>query len=112
MNPKKIILVIALAFLVACSSYSTARRIESENIINAPINVVWEKTLEILPTERMTFTTISKDDYFVCAEKSATFWSWGDKVSLRLIPKGERQTLMNISAQGKYQWVGLIVFWG
>jgi len=75
-------------------------------------NVVWEKTLEILPTERMTFTTISKDDYFVCAEKSATFWSWGDKVSLRLIPKGERQTLMNISAQGKYQWVGLIVFWG
>jgi hypothetical protein len=31
------------------------RQLESENMINVPIDVVWQRTVEILPTERMPF---------------------------------------------------------
>lgn len=86
---------------ISCSTYSTARRPEAENIINAPIDVVWEKTLAILPTERMTLVTVNKNDYFIAAKKSITFWSWGDEVSIRLIPKGEEQTVLHMDAQTK-----------
>ncbi len=46
--------ILILIIAISCAHYSTARRPESENVINAPIDIVWEKTLEILPTERMT----------------------------------------------------------
>ena len=90
-----------LIVTISCSTYSTARRPEAENVINAPIDVVWQKTLEILPTERMTLVNVSKDDYFIAAKKSITFWSWGDEISVRLIPKGEKQTILNMDAQTK-----------
>ena len=86
---------------ISCSTYSTTRRPEAENTINAPIDVVWKKTLEILPTERMTLVNVNKDDYFIAAKKSITFWSWGDEVSIRLIPKGEKQTILLMDAQTK-----------
>ncbi len=57
MNLKKIILVMALAFLVASSSYSTARRTEGENTINAPINTVWEKILAATIQDRTFIQT-------------------------------------------------------
>ena len=34
---------------------------KEENIINAPIDVVWEKTLQILPTGRITLKEVDKD---------------------------------------------------
>jgi hypothetical protein len=96
---KKFILVLILLLVaVSCAQYSTTRRPEAENIINAPVEVVWKKTLEILPTERMTLKEIDKDRYFITAKKHITLWSWGDEVSIRLIPKNENQTLMEFSA--------------
>jgi hypothetical protein len=58
--------------------------------MNAPVDIVWVKTLEILPDERMTLKTVNKVDYFIEAKKSITFWSIGDKVGIRLVPRGEK----------------------
>lgn len=89
---------------ISCASYSTTRRTEAENTINAPIDVVWEKTLQILPTERMTLKTVDKANHLIVAKKHITFWSWGDEISIRLIPKGERQTIMDFSAGTVWGW--------
>jgi len=99
---KWLALIVFLILAMSCTTYSTTRRPEAENIINAPIDVVWEKALEILPDERITLVYISKDDYFISARKSATFWSTSDEVSIRLIPKTEKETLMDFSAQTKW----------
>ena len=74
---------ILLIIIVGCNSYSTTRRAEPENIINAPIDVVWERTLEILPTERMTIKNIDKENYLIEARKHVTFLS--PRVRLRII---------------------------
>jgi hypothetical protein len=96
----KRLLSIAMLLMItpSCASYSTTRRPESENMVNAPIDVVWQRTLKILPTERMTLKNVDKENYFIEAKKHITFWSWGDNVSIRLIPKGEKQTIMQFSA--------------
>jgi hypothetical protein len=97
---------ILLMIIVSCTSYSTTRRAEPENIINAPIDVVWERTLEILPTERMTIKNIDKENYFIEAKKHVTFLSPGDNVNIRLIQKGEKQTIMHCSAETVWHyWV-------
>jgi len=98
---------ILLMIIVSCSSYSTTRRAEPENIINAPIDVVWERTLEILPTERMTIKNTDKENYSIEAKKHATFLSpAGDILNLRLIQKGERQTIIHCSAESVWHyWV-------
>ncbi|MBW1730021.1 MAG: hypothetical protein JRH08_00820 [Deltaproteobacteria bacterium] len=102
---KKLFLVGFLGLLcLGCATYSTTRLPEAENIINAPVDIVWQKTLEILPTERMTIKTVSKADYFIAAKKHITFWSWGDDVSIRLIPKGKNQTIMQFSAGTVWGW--------
>ena len=106
-NLTKLAIVLVLVIVVSCAHYSTARRTEAENVINAPIDVVWEKTLEILPTERMTLKEVNKEDYFIHAKKHITFWSPGDEVSIRLRPKGKNQTIMIIDA-GK--WFGAFDF--
>jgi hypothetical protein len=52
----------------------------------------------------MTLHTVSKADHFIEAKKSITFWSWGDEVAIRLIPKGEEQTMMQFSAGTRWGW--------
>jgi len=102
---KKILLITCLAItILSCATYSTTRRSEAENLINAPIDVVWEKTLEILPNERMTLKNVNKDNYFIEAKKHITFWSWGDEISIRLLPRGEKQTFMQFSAGTVWGW--------
>ncbi len=100
-----LILILVLTTAISCAHYSTARRTEAENVINAPIDVVWEKTLEILPTERMTLKEVNKADYFIQAKKHITFWSPGDEVSVRLIPRGEKQTVMILDAGKWFGWL-------
>jgi len=95
---KLFLIPLVLAMLTSCAAYSTANRPESENIINAPIDVVWDRTLEILPTERITLKQVDKENYFIAAKKHITFWSFGDDISIRLIPKGKRQTVMEFSS--------------
>jgi len=101
---KGLALIVCLVITIGCAHYSTTRLTENERLINAPIDVVWEKTLEILPTERMTLKEVEKDSYFIEAKKHVTFWSWGDEVSIRLIPRGERQTVMNFDAGTWFGW--------
>lgn len=108
-NIKIINMVIVLFVLLClgtsgCSTYSTVRRPASENTINAPVDIVWVKTLEILPDERMTLKTVNKADYFIEAKKSITFWSFGDEVGIRLVPRGEKQTEMQFSAGTVWGW--------
>jgi len=107
MKGKKVFLLIMFLTMstLSCATYSTVRRPQAENIINAPVEVVWERTLEILPTERMTLKNIDKENYFIEARKHITFWSYGDVVSIRLIPKGEKQTIMQFSSGNV--WGGL-----
>ena len=106
---KRLVLIVFLILTIGCSSYSTVRRSENENLINAPIDVVWRETLKILPTERMTLNYVNKDDYFISAKKSVTFWSmpFGNDVSIRLVPRGEKRTLVDMSSQlkrGAFDW--------
>ena len=97
---KRLVLIMSLLMIAAsCAHYSTTERPESENIINAPVDVVWERTLAILPTERMTIKNTNKETYSIEAKKSITLWNWGDEVKIRLVPKGEKKTLMEFSAK-------------
>jgi hypothetical protein len=101
---KRLPLIICLVLALGCAHYSTVRWSEDERLINAPIDVVWEKVLEILPTERITLRAVNKDEYFISAKKHLTFWSWSDDISIRLIPRGERQTIMNFDAGTVFGW--------
>ena len=94
---------------VGCAHYSTTGdRTPSENIINAPIDTVWQKTLEILPEERITLQKVDKANYFISANKDITIWSWGDDIRIRLFQRGENQTIVHFEAGAKAQLIG----WG
>jgi hypothetical protein len=107
----KIIMLLIIVPTVGCSHYSTTgKRPETENIINAPIDIVWEKTLQILPTERITVKVANKDTYFIQGYKGITFWSLGDEINIKLFPKGDKQTIVHFGAEtaAPTQFVG----WG
>jgi len=101
-------LVVIIILLFGCTHYySTATQPQDENIINAPIDIVWEKTLQILPTERISLKIIDKKNYFIFGEKHITIWSWGDNINIHLIPLGDNQTIMQFEAGAKaqlYDW--------
>ena len=113
MNNNRLVIFIILALLFimlsGCTHYSTQKRPEAQNTINAPIDVVWEKTLQILPTERITLETVDKNNFFISGSKNITFWSWGDNVTIKLIPKEENQTIMHFDVSVKSQQ---LVDWG
>jgi len=71
------------------------------NIINAPIDTVWETALQILPNERMTLNSVNKENYTIVATKHITWWSWADDVNMRLLQKGENQTIVILMAATK-----------
>lgn len=91
---KRLALVLCLVTTISCAHYSTTKWTEDERVINAPIDVVWKKTMEILPTERMTLKEVDTDNYFIKAKKGDS----GDNVSVKLIPREEKQTIMNLDA--------------
>lgn len=105
---KRLFIFFILIAFISCTHYSTSRRPQSENIINAPIDTVWEKTLEILPTERIDIKVANKDNYYILGRKKITLWSWGDDINIRLIPNGENQTIVDFSANVQAQ----LVDWG
>ena len=91
-----------------CGHYATVVRPESEKIINAPINVVWENTLRLLPTERIDIDTVDKASYTITGVKRINVWTMGDNIRLRLIPRGDQQTAMDFEATTPVQVIG----WG
>jgi hypothetical protein len=87
---KRSLLTIFLILIIGCTIRSTAERSDTEYIINAPIDVVWENTLQVLPQEKVTLKTVNRPDYFV----SGWNW-WGDEISVRLTAStAEKQTRM------------------
>lgn len=103
-----VLLIIGLT-MISCAHYSTtAKRPETENTINAPIDIVWEKTLNILSDERITIKEANKDTYYISGVKDITFWSTSDKIFIKLIPKGNSQTIVHFEAKAAAQLIG----WG
>ena len=103
---KKSLLTIFLMTVIGCTIHSTAKRSDTEYIINAPIDVVWENTLQVLPQEKITLKTVNKPDYFI----SGWNW-WGDEISVRLTASTvEKQTRMYLEV-GAWAIVAWVV-WG
>jgi uncharacterized protein YpmB len=105
---KEYFVLILLIILSSCTYYSTATRPESEKIINAPIDVVWEKTLQILHSENITIKLADKNSYSILARKGMSLWSIADDITIQLIPKDENQTIMHFSSETK----NLLIGWG
>ncbi|MBK7551670.1 MAG: hypothetical protein IPI61_08415 [Syntrophaceae bacterium] len=99
MKAGKIFFIVLMVFLAGCAHYSvTSERTEEENTIVAPIEVVWQKTLDLLPNERISVTTSDISTYTIKARKSVTFWSWGDDVTIKLYPRSPQKTIVHIEA--------------
>ena len=99
MKAGKIFFIVLMVFLAGCAHYSvTAERTEEENTIVAPIEVVWQKTLDLLPNERISVITSDISTYTIKARKSVTFWSWGDDVTIKLYPRSPQKTIVHIEA--------------
>lgn len=95
----KIIFIVLVAFLSNCAHYSvTAERTEEQNTIAAPIDVVWQKTLELLSSEQILIITSEKSTYTIKARKSVTMWSWGDDVTIKLYSRIPQKTVVHIEA--------------
>jgi hypothetical protein len=75
-----------------------------ENVINAPIDIVWEKTLQILKAERVSLKTVSKMDYSISGRTRITLWSLlGDNINIRLTPFGGEQTFLYFEAEARFK---------
>lgn len=100
--------IIAVIAVVGCTHYAITQRPEAENIINAPIDLVWKNTLQVLQNERIDAVAVDEETYSIKGDKRITLWSWGDDIVIRLLPKGDNQTNVYIEARAKAQLVG----WG
>jgi hypothetical protein len=109
---KMVASLVTMLFIIVssgCAHYSTTGdRTPSENIVNAPIDTVWQKTLEILPQERIRLRDVDKANYYISADKQITIWSWGDNIVIRLFQRGENQTVVHFESGAKAQLIG----WG
>ncbi len=105
---KKGIYLFLVLLFIGCTHYSTTKRPQSENIINAPIDTVWEKTLQVLPTEDITIKIADKNSYSISGRKGMTIWSIADDVTIQLLPKGENQTIVTFHSETK----NLLIGWG
>jgi hypothetical protein len=105
---KNLIMLLGVVVTSACGHYASVDRPESQNIINAPINVVWDNTPKILPTERIDIDQADKSTYTVVGRKRINMWTMGDDVRIRLIPRGENQTVVDFEATTPVQVIG----WG
>jgi hypothetical protein len=93
----KIVYVAFLIFLTGCAHYSTTlERAEEQNTISAPIDVVWQKTLELLHNERITLDTFNESNHTIYAQKDVTLWSWGDDITIRLHSLTSNKTVVHI----------------
>ena len=105
---KRLFLFFILIMFISCSHYSTETRPQSENIINAPVDVVWEKTLQVLSSENIKIKLSDKNSYSILARKGMSLWSIADDITIQLIPKGENQTIVTFSSETK----NLLIGWG
>lgn len=107
MNIFKLIVYFSAVLVVGCGHYATVDRPESENIVDAPVDVVWENTLRLLPAERIDIQTADKATYTITGVKRINVWTWGDDVRIRLIPRGDHQTIVDFEATTRQ-----VIGWG
>ena len=90
---KKLLVITAL--MVACTSCAhnpDVAKSKPVDMINADVNTVFDKTLEILNAEGMTIEKTNKNRYFVNAtqyvprSRGAIDWTQGPDISVRLTP--------------------------
>jgi len=93
----KIVLTILLSLIIGagCIFSSAPIKPESENIVNAPVDVVWAKILEILPKERITLKIVDKKHYYILGKKGVTLWSKGDFIKWQLFAKDKKRTIVS-----------------
>lgn len=104
----KLVACFGAVLTAGCGHYATVDRPESENFINAPVVVVWENALRLLPAERIDIQTADKAIYTITGVKRINVWTMGDEVRIRLIPHGEHQTVVDFEATTPVQVIG----WG
>lgn len=95
---KWLTLLVTLTLALGCSTLSRytsdSQRPEIEVTINAPIDVVWENALRIIPMERMILVSADENAYQIIArKKGSTFGGHKEAIILQLAQEGERQTL-------------------
>lgn len=108
MKISKWIVFFGAVFTASCGHYATVARPESENIINAPVAVVWENALKLLPTERIDIETVDKASYTITGVRRINVWTVGENIRLRLIPRGDHKTIVDFEATTPVQLIG----WG
>lgn len=95
---KWLTLLVTLTLALGCSTLSRytsdSQRPEIEVTINAPIDVVWENALRVIPMERMILVSTDENAYQIIArKKGSTFGGHKEAIILQLAQTGEGQTL-------------------
>lgn len=107
---KKLLLIIILLGLLGCSHSPRVINSYSENVVDAPIDLVWEKTLQVLSAEGITLGTVSKFDYLISGRTPVAPRSWlGNDIQIRLSSMGEVKTYIFIEAGARvklFDWGG------
>jgi hypothetical protein len=102
------VLVLALPLLHGCTTYSTTVLPVEDTIISAPVDVVWSKTLVILPAEGITVDEIEASGYFIKATKNFSLRSNGEYIIIKMYPREDGRTFVRINATTMKQLIG----WG
>jgi hypothetical protein len=108
MNRRPILFaILSILCSSGCAHYSTGKQPLQTNLINAPVDIVWNTSLQILPQLGITIKNYDQDQYFISARKGITFWSWGDTVTLTFKQRNSTQTNVLINCQANaqlYDW--------
>jgi|WetSurSiteA1Bulk_404760.scaffolds.fasta_scaffold87336_2 hypothetical protein len=102
------VFIFASILLCGCTHYSLATRPETDNVINAPVDAVWDRTLTVLREEDVTVNSADKRTLQISARYKTTIWSFGDDLTFQLMPRGTTQTVLIIAARTS----NLLFDWG
>ncbi len=105
---KRLPFIIFFITIMGCTHFTSTLRPYTLDIIDAPIDIVWENTLQILPSKTITLKEVKKLDYLIVAKKLISFKNlWGGEITIRLTAKGEEQTIMYFEAEGRIRLLDL-----
>ena len=107
---KRLLFIIILLGPLGCLHSPKVINSYRENVVNAPIDLVWEKTLLVLSAEGVTLSAVSKFDYLISGRTPITSRSWlGNDIQIRLSSMGEVKTYIFIEAGARvklFDWGG------
>jgi len=97
-----VLCVFVILISIGCTHYSTIRRPAEENIINAPVWVVWNKLVidpMVLREAEIPITYVDGISHTAIAYKQPTMWSCGEKIEVILRPITDKQTRVFIEGK-------------